>query len=114
MVYVLNIGDHLRGITGYPIFNGNAEIDKALGQIYPSSIFSLFNVDSALHRQGIGRQLMNAAIDRCRKAKPDLDKITVNAASGAVIVYQRLGFVSTSPELKTNGIRYVPMALIIK
>ncbi|MGE5389578.1 MAG: GNAT family N-acetyltransferase [Deltaproteobacteria bacterium] len=74
---------------------------------------ALFDVDPDHQRQGIGRRLMDAAIERCRQFRPNLERITVNSAPGAVVVYQRLGFIATAAEQETNGIRYVPMELIL-
>lgn len=75
---------------------------------------ALFDVEPDCHCQGIGRQLMKATVDHCRELHPDLDKITVNAAPGAVVVYQHLGFSATATEQETHGIRYVPMELLLK
>lgn len=75
---------------------------------------ALFDVDPEYQRQGIGHKLMDAAIKCCREMQPDLERITVNAAPGALVVYKNLGFTSTTSEQETNGIRYVPMELFIK
>ena len=67
---------------------------------------TLFFVEEAYHRQGIGRMLLEAA-----KADAPVGPITVNSSPYAVEVYRRLGFVATKPEQLTDGIRYTPMVL---
>ncbi len=61
--------------------------------------------------KGIARLLFAEALKRCQAAKPDLEKITVNSSPNAVGAYRRMGFIQTSEEQLTNGIRYVPMVL---
>ncbi len=61
--------------------------------------------------RGVGRELLRQAIARCRQSVPDLERVTVHAAPGAVDIYARFGFVASGPEQEQNGIRFVPMAL---
>lgn len=75
---------------------------------------ALFDVEPDCHRQGIGGQLMRAAIGRCREINPELDKITVNAAPSAAVVYQHMGFYAVNDEQESHGIRYVPMELLVR
>lgn len=56
------------------------------------NLCSLF-VDPALHGQGIGRDLLEAAASRCRGRSPH-GALYLNAASNAVAFYERLGFVA--------------------
>lgn len=65
---------------------------------------SLFFVDSAYHRQGIGKALFRYMISRLRP-----ETVTVNSSPYAVPVYLRLGFTQTDTRQITNGIIYVPM-----
>lgn len=65
---------------------------------------TLFFVEEAYHRQGVGRKLFTAALADARGSV-----ITVNASPYAVEIYRRLGFIATKPEQVTNGIRYTPM-----
>jgi GNAT superfamily N-acetyltransferase len=74
---------------------------------------SLLFVRGDHQRRGIAKLLLAEAVKRCQKAKPDLEKITVNSSPNAVEAYRRLGFVATSEEQLTNGIRYVPMVLVL-
>ena len=61
--------------------------------------------------RGVGRELLRRAIARCRQAVPDLTRVTVHAAPGAVEIYARLGFRALEPERIESGIRFVTMAL---
>jgi len=65
---------------------------------------SLFFVEEAFQRRGVGRALFEAAL-----ADATGDAITVNSSPFAVKVYRRLGFKATKPEQTTDGIRYTPM-----
>jgi predicted GNAT family N-acyltransferase len=72
---------------------------------------SLFFVDARVHRRGIGRELLQQALDICRHHRPDLRQVDVNSSLYAVPVYERLGFRPAGPEQVKNGIRFVPMVL---
>lgn len=74
---------------------------------------SLLFVDRALQRRGIGRRLLLKAIEACREANPEVKALTVNASPNSVGAYERLGFESTGGEQERNGIRFVPMSLIL-
>jgi GNAT superfamily N-acetyltransferase len=63
----------------------------------------LFFVDADYRGRGVGRELLAAALGA------DSSSVTVNSSPWAVPVYERLGFVSTGPEIERNGIRAVPM-----
>lgn len=65
---------------------------------------ALFFMDRQFQRQGIGRELINAALADCR-----FDSITVNSSPYAVEVYHRLGFTDTDKEQNVGGLRFTPM-----
>jgi GNAT superfamily N-acetyltransferase len=75
---------------------------------------SLYFVDQAYMGQGIGRDLWRQALAICRRERPDLSHISVNASLYAVPVYERLGFRQWKPEQVVKGIRFVPMAFTLK
>jgi GNAT superfamily N-acetyltransferase len=68
------------------------------------SHISLFFVDGALHRQGIGRQLFAEVLRRS-----PAQTISVNSSPFAVEAYRRLGFTPTGSEQVRDGIRFTPM-----
>lgn len=69
---------------------------------------------ASLHQgHGIGRQLFEAFRSQ-RLGLASHAPFTVNAAPSAVRAYQRLGFVCTSGEQVTDGIRFVPMEHILR
>lgn len=65
---------------------------------------SLFFIQPAYHRKGIGKRLFNLAI----QDKP-VSEMTVNSSSYAIEVYKKLGFKPIAEEQETNGLRYTPM-----
>ncbi len=78
---------------------------------------SLFFVNKAYHRQGIGKRLFMQALDKILlEDNRQIKKITVNAYPSSVEVYKSLGFkVEGTGELQeTNGIVYLPMEMIMQ
>ncbi|MGM9531294.1 GNAT family N-acetyltransferase [Intestinibacter sp.] len=65
---------------------------------------SLFFVDEKYHKNGIGKKLFLHTLEEYKGAD-----ITVNSSPYARCIYGKLGFVETSEEQITNGIRYIPM-----
>jgi GNAT superfamily N-acetyltransferase len=74
---------------------------------------SMLFVEGTYQKQGISRQLWDAARRICLEKVPDLDAITVNAAPNSIDVYQHFGFVATDVEQIRNSVRYVPMKLTL-
>lgn len=67
---------------------------------------ALFFVEGKYHRQGIGKQLYQAA-----RANNHSNMMTVNSSPYAVPVYHKLGFKDTGSEQVVNGLRFTPMEL---
>ncbi|KAF5057542.1 Acetyltransferase (GNAT) domain protein [anaerobic digester metagenome] len=65
------------------------------------------------HRRGIAKSLFQTVKEICKK-QDDISKITVNSSPYAVEVYHRLGFVDIDKEQTVNGIRFTPMAYLLK
>lgn len=74
---------------------------------------ALFFVATEYQRKGIGRELLNRAIQECISVSPESTGITVNSSPNAVSAYRALGFMEKGEERTVNGIRSVPMELEI-
>ncbi len=72
---------------------------------------SMLFVDRAFQRQGLGRALLQQALNECRRHRPDLHQVTVHAAPNSIAAYERLGFRAVRPEQVNHGIRFTPMVL---
>jgi GNAT superfamily N-acetyltransferase len=59
--------------------------------------------------QGVGRALVERALEVCREANPELQIVTVHASLYAIPIYRRLGFEAQGHEHRENGIAYLPM-----
>jgi GNAT superfamily N-acetyltransferase len=75
---------------------------------------SLLFVDGGHQGKGIGRALLDQALEISKKNKPDLEEISVNASPNSILIYQHMGFKPTSSEQIKNGVRYTPMVLELK
>ncbi len=64
----------------------------------------LFFVDEQFQRRGVGKKLWGSL----QQNFPNTS-ITVNSSPYAVPFYRHLGFLETSSEQQTDGIRYTPM-----
>lgn len=69
----------------------------------------LFFVAKEFQRKGIGRGLLERAIEVCIARDSNAREIDVNSSLFAVESYKKLGFSQTKPEQIVNGIRFVPM-----
>ena len=74
---------------------------------------AFFFTDSLMQRQGLGRRILQRALDLCLKRNGNLSQVTVNSSPNAVEAYRRLGFRPTGGRQTRNGISFVPMALAI-
>lgn len=70
-------------------------------------LFHLF-VAPRFQRRGLARELWRRAQDIANPAGERLE-FTVNSSLSAVPVYERLGFVQSSPPERRDGVAYVPM-----
>lgn len=78
------------------------------------SHISLLFVDSAYQRQGIAKELLRRALQRCQAHDPDLQAFTVNASPNAVGAYEQFGFQAQGPLQVRHGIAFVPMVLSLE
>lgn len=90
-----------------------AEVDgEVIGTVATrddSHLYHLF-VDERFHGRGFAKQLWTEA-KRAARAAGHAGPFTVNSSRYAVPVYERLGFVATGPEVRKDGLAFVPMVL---
>jgi GNAT superfamily N-acetyltransferase len=79
---------HLQAVEG----------DRLVGVVLVKQFWNLCSlfVDPACQGRGVGRALLEAAIEECRGRSPR-DALWLNAAPGAIGFYRRLGFVVRTP-----------------
>ncbi len=53
---------------------------------------ALFCVEKKYRRRGIGRKLLQRALEICETHNPELSEVSVNSLPGSVHIYERLGF----------------------
>lgn len=63
---------------------------------------------------GIGGELVRRGIEKARAEGEEAGEITVNSSPFAVPVYGRMGFAITGEEQTVNGIRCVPMHIVLQ
>lgn len=74
---------------------------------------SMFFVKPQYQRKGCGKALFNEALSIIIGKARGINKLTVNSSLNAVSSYERLGFKIQSKEQCFNGIRFIPMMLIL-
>lgn len=70
---------------------------------------NLFFVDSAYHRKGIGRALLERAIPIIKERYSGAREIWVNSSRFAVPAYQAMGFKTQGSEVEEKGIFSIKM-----
>ena len=100
--YISN-AEQVKHLIGFGAWEGRNLLGVPAAE---GSHIALFFVDSAFHRQGIGRGLFQAYL-----AAGDWDRVTVHSSPYGVEIYRHLGFSPTAGEQRSpDGIRYTPMA----
>lgn len=89
------------------------EGDSLLGMIEMrhGNHISLLFVCEAHQGEGIGRELVARALQRCGDVADGGEPITVHASPNSVGFYRKAGFLPQGPERIEHGIRYIPMRL---
>lgn len=97
-------------LTMFGAFDGG----ELAGTISIQSIGHICNfyVKHSCQGKGAGRKLYEAACDYGKKCLKK-DKITVDAAPGAVDKYIHMGMKPTAPEQMVDGKRYTPMERLV-
>lgn len=95
--YIENVTQNLEWWMDYPTLGCHLKAvhhQTIVGVVLVKNYWNLCSLFVApeYHRQGIGRALMTAAIDDCRR-KSDKSGIRLNAAPNAIAFYRTLGFV---------------------
>lgn len=72
---------------------------------------SLLFVKKEFQNKGIAKRLLTKAVETCKERKPAIEEIYVHASPFSIPVYQKFGFIETSPMKEENGIIYLPMKL---
>lgn len=87
------------------------EHQKLVGiiEIRKNEHVAMFFVDSRMQRQGVGRQLLTAAIQKIQALNPHQLTISVHSSPNSVSAYEKLGFKAVSDEKTVNGIRFTTM-----
>lgn len=83
------------------------ELEEVIGMLATrnkGSHIALLFVDAQWQRKGIGRKLIEVALEDCNGST-----MTVNSAPFAHGFYKKAGFEDTDVEQLTNGIRYITM-----
>ena len=80
-------------------------------EVRDNSHIALLFVKGSYQKQGIGRELLKNAIEKCKALNPDILRISVNSSPNAVSAYRTMGFSAIEQEQAVNGIRFTPMAL---
>ena len=74
---------------------------------------SLLFIDKTYHKQGIARKLLDHALRNSLLKDPELKRYYVHASPYSIPVYKKLGFIEMGNVMIQNGIKYLPMEMII-
>lgn len=96
-----------RSLRFYGAFEGEAL--AGMLAMRGSGHISLFFVERAYQKRGVGRALFQTALH-----ESNAEIITVHSSPYARPVYEKLGFTALSGEQQADGIRYVPMKYVRK
>jgi predicted GNAT family N-acyltransferase len=80
-------------------------------EVRDNNHISLFCVEREYRQRGIGRRLLQKALELCVKYNPQISEVSVNSLPSIVNIYERLGFHPEKPEMMASNIPYTPMYL---
>ncbi len=83
------------------------------GAVRDATHITQIQVAEGWHGRGIGARLARALIEAVHHRHPNARSVTLNAASGALVSYLRMGFVPVGPRWTWRGITAQPMSMQI-
>jgi len=83
-------------------------------EIRDNKFISLLFVDKKYQGQGIAKRLFNESLKEIIQRDFNLDKFYVHASPYSIPIYRKMGFIETDNMREENGIKYLPMEMIIK
>ncbi|MDQ7248502.1 GNAT family N-acetyltransferase [Dongia sedimenti] len=111
------IGARLGGLV-YPVWSpacvtavGSRII--GFGAVRDATHITQVQVAEGWHGCGIGSRLVRALIEGVQRRNPQAQGVTLNAASGALAAYLRMGFVPVGPRWTWRGVTAQPMRIRI-
>jgi GNAT superfamily N-acetyltransferase len=78
-----------------------------------NSYVSLLFVNKTFQGKGIAKALFKEAVCRCVARDHTLKKIFVHASPFSIGIYEKLGFTKTDEMQEENGIKYLPMEIML-
>ena len=75
---------------------------------------SMLFVCGEFQRSGVGRALIHAAVEHSQSGTDSVRVITVNSSPNASHAYRRLGFRENGSERTVDGIRFIPMQMLVE
>jgi len=112
------IGARLGGLA-YPVWSpafvavaGSRIV--GFGAVRNETHITQVQVAEGWHGRGIGSRLVRALIEAVHRRHPHAQSVTLNAASGALVAYLRMGFVPVGPRWLWRGITAQPMSMQIR
>lgn len=104
------IAERLRSGGDMLVAKKSGKIVGVIEFVPPNRIALLF---VTLRGQGIGKELVARAIERAKHDNPSLSKVTVHSSPYAEAAYQKMGFRRSGNATTEQGIRYIPMELLL-
>jgi|WetSurMetagenome_2_1015567.scaffolds.fasta_scaffold142758_2 predicted GNAT family N-acyltransferase len=82
-------------------------------EIRDNKYISLLFVDKQYQGLGIAKRLFHESLKTCTQRDSILDKFYVHALPFSIPIYMKLGFIETGCLQEDNGIKYLPMEMMI-
>jgi ribosomal protein S18 acetylase RimI-like enzyme len=103
-----------RFVAGNPITLAESG-RKIIGviEMRDNSHIALLFIEKSYQLNGIAKKLINEGIKICRTRNQNIKSITVNSSPNAFDAYQNIGFKGGRNEKTVNGIRFIPMELVL-
>lgn len=77
------------------------------------SHIALFFVNPRYQGKGIGKNLIDEAINNCLNRNPELSVVTVSSSSNSKSFYEEAGFEVLGDEINEEGLRFTPMRKLL-
>jgi predicted GNAT family N-acyltransferase len=97
-----------RGKAGDRVLVAEEE-DRIVGMLELQGLEHIAMLFVETRGRGVGRRLVEHALQMCREGAPGIEQVGVHASGYAVPIYRKLGFEAQGPERTENGITYLPM-----